>query len=97
MDMSGAVSRTGLAILLLAAPTFANACQCITPINVHEMRAAKHAIVVRVIGTGVPPAPSPMFGIANVKVIDRLRGDAVPMRLRYWPGFCCPMRIEAVT
>jgi hypothetical protein len=95
MDVRGAMSRAWLLALLLATPIVAEACECIPPIHVGDMRAAKHAVVVRVIGTGVPPDAKPVFGIANVQVLDRLRGDATPRRLRYSLGWCCPLRIEA--
>jgi hypothetical protein len=93
--MRSAISFGCLAALLQIAPQFASACECIAPISVDDMRTAKHVTVVRVIGTGVPPDAMPSFGIANVRVLDRLRGDATPRRLRYSLGWCCPLRIEA--
>lgn len=85
---------SGMAMLLFAS-VVANACECIGPIDIDDMRAAKHVVVVRVTGTGVPRGSSPTFGIANVQVVDRLQGSTAPRRLRYSLGFCCPLRIEA--
>jgi hypothetical protein len=84
-----------LVALLLVAPRFAIACECIAPISVDDMRTEENVTVVRVIGTGVPPEAMPSFGIANVRVVDRLRGGATPRRLQYSLGWCCPLRIEA--
>lgn len=88
--------RVLLIILLMCAPGIAIACECIRPIRLDQMRASKHVVALRVVATGVPPKDaSARSGIALVEVLDRLRGDASPARLRYSLGLCCPMRIEA--
>lgn len=81
--------------MLFALPVVASACSCFPPIDEREMREAKDAIVVRVTATAVPPGDDASFGIALVKVLDRLRGDAAPKQIRYSLGLCCPLRIEA--
>ena len=80
---------------LLALSGLARACSCFPPIDAGDMRVAKHAVVVRVTATAVPPDDDENFGIALVKVLDRLRGNAAPKQLRYSLGYCCPLRIEA--
>ncbi len=80
---------------LLALPGVAHACSCIPPIDAGDIRVARHATVLRVTATAVPPGDDVSFGVALVKVIDRLRGDATPKQLRYSLGLCCPLRIEA--
>lgn len=97
MRSGGAICRALLFLLLVCVPGVALACSCALPISLGRMREAKHAAVVRVIATGVPPGDTDSFGIALIEVLDRLKGDAVPTRLRYLCGFCCPLRVEAGT
>lgn len=80
---------------LLALPGVAHACSCIPPIDAGDIRVARHASVLRVTATAVPLGDNVSFGVALVKVIDRLRGDAAPKQLHYSLGLCCPLRIEA--
>lgn len=84
-----------LLALLLALPGVGHACSCIPPIDAADIRVARHATVVRVTATAVPSGDDVTFGVALVKVIDRLRGNAAPKQLQYSLGFCCPLRIEA--
>lgn len=84
-----------LLAVLLAMCGVAHACYCAPSIDVHDMRAAKHVVVVRVTATAVPSDDGVRFGVALVRVIDQLRGNAAPKQLRYSLGSCCPLRIEA--
>lgn len=93
--MPGLRLQVCLLAALLTLSGVARACSCVPSIDAGDMRVAKHVLVVRVTATAVPSEGDENFGIALVKVLDRLRGNAAPKQLRYSLGFCCPLRIEA--
>lgn len=64
-------------VLLLLVPGFASACQCMDhSLNKNIVENAKDVLVVRVIGTGVSPDPTDHMAIANIAVVDRIRGKS---------------------
>jgi len=59
------------------------------------VQEAKDVIVFRVIGTGVSPDPTDHMAVANIAVVDRIRGKSKIKRILYSTFWCCGLRIEA--
>lgn len=83
-------------VLLFLVSGFASACECMHySLDRAIVREAKDVIVFRVIGTGVSPDPADRLAVANIAVVDRIRGTSKIKRIRYWTSWCCGLRIEA--
>ena len=83
-------------VLLFLVSGFACACQCMDhSLNKDIVRKAKDVVVFRVIGTGVSPDPGDHMAVANIAVVDRIRGQSRIKRIGYSTFRCCGLRIEA--
>ncbi len=82
--------------LLLLVSGFASACECMN-YSLHKqiVQDAKDVVVFRVIGTGVSFDPADHVAVANIAVVDRIRGKSKIRRIRYSTSMCCGIRIEA--
>lgn len=83
-------------VLLFLASGFASACECMHySLDKQIVQDAKDVVVFRVIGTGVSPDPADHVAVANIVVVDRIRGTSRIKRIRYSTSWCCGLRIEA--
>lgn len=83
-------------VLLFLLSGFASACECMN-YSLHKeiVQEAKDVVVFRVIGTGVSLDPADHVAVANIAVVDRIRGKSKIRRIRYSTSMCCGIRIEA--
>ncbi len=83
-------------VLLFLVSSFASACECMNYSLAKEIvQEAKDVVVFRVIGTGVSLDPANHVAVANIAVVDRIRGKSKIRRIRYSTSMCCGIRIEA--
>lgn len=83
-------------VLLFLASGFASACECMNnSLDREVVQEAKDVVVFRVIGTGVSTDQGDRMAIANIAVVDRIRGKSKIERIRYSISWCCGVRIEA--
>lgn len=83
-------------VVLFLASGFASACECMSySLDKEIVQEAKDVVVFRVIGTGVSPDPADHVAVANIEVVDRIRGKSKIKRIRYSTYWCCGLRIEA--
>ena len=83
-------------VLLFLVSGFASACQCMHySLDRDIVQEAKDVVVFRVIGTGVSPDPADHMAVANIVVVDRIRGKSKIKRIRYSTYWCCGLRIDA--
>ena len=83
-------------VLLFLASGFASACECMNySLDRDIVQEAKDVVVFRVIGIGVPPDPADHIAVANIAVVDRIRGKSKIKRILYSRSRCCGIRIEA--
>ena len=83
-------------VLLFLVSGFASACQCMHySLDRDIVQEAKDVVVFRVIGTGVSPDPADHMAVANIAVVDRIRGKSKIKRIRYSTYWCCGLRIDA--
>ena len=83
-------------VLLFLVSGFASACECMNySLDRDIVQEAKDVVVFRVIGTGVSPDPADHMAVANIAVVDRIRGKSKIKRIRYSTYWCCGLRIDA--
>jgi hypothetical protein len=83
-------------VLFFLASGFASACECMNySLDRDIVQEAKDVVVFRVIGIGVPPDPANQIAVANIAVVDRIRGKSKIKRVLYSRSWCCGIRIEA--
>jgi hypothetical protein len=83
-------------VLLFLVSGFASACQCMHySLDRDIVQEAKDVVVFRVIGTGVSPDPADHMAVANIAVVDRIRGKSKIKRILYSTSWCCGLRIDA--
>ena len=83
-------------VLLFLVSGFASACQCMHySLDRDIVQEAKDVVVFRVIGTGVSPDPADHMAVANIAVVDRIRGKSKIKRILYSTYWCCGLRIDA--
>ena len=83
-------------VLLFLVSGFASACECMNySLDRDIVQEAKDVVVFRVIGTGVSPDPADHMAVANIAVVDRIRGKSKIKRIRYSTSWCCGLRIDA--
>lgn len=83
-------------VLLFLVSGFASACECMNySLDREVVQEAKDVFVFRVIGTGVSTDPGDHMAVANIAVVDRIRGESKIKRIRYSISWCCGLRIEA--
>lgn len=74
-------------------PGFAFACECMNySLDREIVQEAKDVVVFRMIGTGVSPDPADHMAVANIAVVDRIRGKSKIGRIRYSISMCCGIR-----
>lgn len=88
--------RALTSVLLFLMSGFASACECMNySLDRDIVQEARDVVVFRVIGTGVSPDPADHMAVANIAVVDRIRGKSKIKRVLYSRSWCCGIRIEA--